>query len=189
MSSDYDRAVNESLLWTPVLESQGVDQIELSTPEEDWTEAVDMVGRMPDGQVARFGVRSRTLYPGRPDYLREFTIRWKRPNGVLTEKDKMLEGKDWPDYMGYGFRSTDGLKPWVILRVAILRRLHKSVELDTAKEGDYQNHDGKRSTLRAFRLPELVRAEPDLVFKSSPNHPGIPGVQAPAPSRQPRLFL
>ena len=178
MSSDYDRAANESRPWAPVLGVLGFRQIELATDDEDWGEATDMVARI------RFALRTRNLYPGRPDYLQQFTIRWKRTTGALTEKDKMLEGNDWPDYKGYGFRSPDGLEPWVILRVANLRRLHKSGELEAAREGkEKRNTDKKQSVFRAFRLPQLVRADPDLVWKASPKHPGIPVTQAPTPSR------
>ena len=186
MSSDYDRAANESRPWTPVLQGLGFRQIALATDDEDWAEAFDMVARI------RFALRTRT-YPARLDYLQQFTIRWKRTSGALTEKDKMLDGSDFPDYMGYGFISADGLNPWVILRVATLRRMHKAGELEATMVAEYRNNDEKQSVFRVFNLFQLVSLDSDLVLRSSPKHPGIPAAHAPTPSRhlplprQPRL--
>ena len=179
MRTDFDRAKNESLPWSTVLLRLGFRRLTLSKDEEDLVEAFDMSSEV------RFALRVRKAYPDRPDYLEQFTIRWKRPNGVRTEKDKMLEGKDWPEYMGYGWHAAGSLDPWVLLRVAILRRLHQSGELEAAKVGDFLNHDKQQSTLRAFALPKLVCAYPDLVYTSSPSHPGIPAIQAPIPPRHP----
>ena len=187
MSSDYDRGLNESRLWTPVLRSQGIDQIELSTDEEDWAEGFDMVGRMPNGEDARFAVRSRKLYPDQPAYYRQFTIRWKRSSGAKTEKDKVLDRADFPEYMCYGFSSNGVLTIWVILSVCVLRRMHKAGQLEAAKAGELPNYDKKRSVFRAFWLPQLVRSDPDLVWKSSPSHPGIPAIPTPTSSRLPLL--
>ena len=176
MRSDYDRGANESFLWTPVLRSQGFSQTELAKDNEDWAEAFDMVARI------RFALRSRKVYPGRPDYLRQFTIRWKRSSGALTEKDKLLDGADFPEYMCYGFSSDGVLTTWAILRVHVLRRMYKAGQLDLAKAGEFRNTDIKQSTFRVFWLDKLVKGDPGLVWKSSPNHPGIPVTQAPTPS-------
>ena len=181
MSSDYDRDVNERIPWTPVLRGLGFRQLELATDEEDWAEAFDMVARI------RFSLRTRSPYLDKPAYHRQFTIRWRRTSGELTEVDKMLEGRDWPDYKAYGFRSVDGLEPWVVLRVANLRALHKSGELEAAKADEKRNTDPKQSIFRAFWLDRLIRLDPDLLFASSPNHPGVPTIQAPTPSRHPPL--
>ena len=176
MREDFDRDTNERLAWFPTLHRLGFRRLELSKDAVDQIEACDVKAEI------RFALRVRAA-TDLPDYLEQFTIRWLRPSGVPTEKDKMLEGADYPDYKGYGFRATDGLEPWVVLRVVNLRRLHRSGELDAAKVAEKRNYDKRGSTFRIFSLPKLVRADPDLVYKSSPNHPGIPAIQTPVPQR------
>ena len=191
MSSNFRRDENESIPWTPVLRSLGFQNIELSKDKEDWTEGFDMVARRyAQGPLARFSLRRRTK-PKSLDWLKQFTIRWKLFSGARTEKDKILDkildGSAFPDYFCYGFTLADGFKPWVILRIANLRRMHEDGELQAAKVDEHWNLDKDPSFFHAFSLPKLVRCDPDLVWKSSPNHPGIPAIQTPTPSRHPPL--
>ena len=97
MRSDFGRKKNESIPWTPVLRGLGFQEIALATDYEDRVLGFDMVARRyPQGPLIRFSLRSR---PFNPSWLKEFTIRWKRPNGVRTEKDKILDGSAFPDLL------------------------------------------------------------------------------------------
>ena len=59
----------------------------------------------------------------------------------------------------------------VILRIANLRRMHE-VETTGWKEGEHWTKDKDPSFFHAFSLPKPT-CDPDLVWKSSPFHPGI----------------
>ena len=50
----------------------------------------------------KVAVRLRRFNKHYERYRKQFTIRWTRPNGIKTEKDKINE-EDGPDYLLYGF--------------------------------------------------------------------------------------
>ena len=92
--------------------------------EVDQRRATDFLVFRAEGVTVAARVR-RAKYARNPIYRKQVTVRSRRDTGASTEWEKVFEG-GWADWMFYGFELTEdslSISPWVILDLAVLRRL------------------------------------------------------------------
>ena len=93
--------------------------IRVGTEDEDNNHATDIVV-----EPGRYALRTRTMYVNGNDYFkryhREFTIRSKRPSGVKTELEKILDGDG--EYYLYGWVNSTGIKYYTIFDLNVFRQ-------------------------------------------------------------------
>jgi hypothetical protein len=95
-------------------------------------------------------------------YGNEFTLRFRRPSGVKTEFDKVIEG--WGDYLFYSFcnETETILSHWILGNLNALRlHIHKTNQRGAKCWREFQNPD-RSATLAAFRYAEI----PDFIIST-----------------------
>lgn len=100
-------------------------------------------------------------------YPNEFTIRTKRPTGIKTEIEKIIEG--WGDYLFYGFsnKEENKLAGWFIISLNAFRLwFMKYLRNNNGKPPGHQkiNSDGS-SAFAGYNVNDMPD---DIVFKKYP---------------------
>ena len=169
-----------------MLNRHGYYDFQLEEGTMDLEEAVDATAKHETSgdDVLRIALRTRNVNRYRPqqlsEYKRQFTIRWSRPTGALTESDKIFgehrSDEDAPTLMAYGWMHPNGreIQEYVVLSVQVLRDLYDRGQLENCIEGAKQNTDWRQSTFVAISLQCVqARSNGAAVVYRSPNHPGL----------------
>jgi hypothetical protein len=147
-----DKAVTDAYL--PTVQAIAGTQFMVEAPyEDDAKRNTDLIVLQSGG--IRLAVRLRSQqywhrYPG------EFTIRYSRPMGTLTEFDKIIDG--WGDYFFYGFRHRNPprLIAWGILDLTAFRNFAKEHRDKHGKwPGCEKGNRDQSSSFLAFQWSEI----------------------------------
>ena len=141
-----------------MLNRHGYYDFQLEEGTMDLEEAVDATAKheATGDDVLRIALRTRNVtnytLQQLSEYKRQFTIRWSRPTGALTESDKIFgehrSDEDAPSLMAYGWMHPNGreIEDYVVLSVGVLRDIYDRGLLEACIDAKQRNRDWRKST-------------------------------------------